>query len=78
LAPDDSTRCIRCRTQTKREIDDGVNTAYRLCWYCHQALSGKVAIIDDHPKAQVTAPMSRSNPRATRAFWKKRREVKGR
>jgi hypothetical protein len=78
MAPDDSTRCLRCRTQTKREIDDGANTAYRLCWYCHQALAGNISVVAGQPKEKKAPTLSRSNPRATRAFWKKRREVTGR
>jgi hypothetical protein len=78
MAPDDSTRCLRCRTSTKQIIDDGANPPYRLCLYCHKALAGNVTIIDSQPEEKKVGAVMRSNPRATRAFWKKRREVKGR
>jgi hypothetical protein len=78
MAPGDSTRCLRCRTSTKLVIDDGVNPSYRLCLYCQQAFAGKVTIIAGQPGEKKGATAKRSNPRATQAFWKKRREVKGR
>ena len=80
MAPDDSTRCIRCRSHTPHVTDDGANPAFPLCPYCEQALAGNVTIIDTPIGAPKTTGPAKKRPRpgATRNFWKKRREVTGR
>lgn len=78
MAPDDSTRCLRCRNPKSAIVDDGRNPPFRLCRYCQEALAGNVTIIDRPLKEPSVRAVTRSNPKSTNKFWRMRKQVTGR
>jgi hypothetical protein len=79
MAPDDSTRCQRCRSHTNDLSDDGANPPFPLCPYCQSALLGNVTIINKPVKKNKQGPKARrTTPSKAKSFWRKRQEVKGR
>ena len=75
MAPDDSTRCLRCRNATRLVIDDGSNPPYPLCRYCQQALTGNVTVIHGQPRPIIPARLRANN---AGKFWRSRHAVTGR